>query len=296
MNKAKLNQDTPKRRVTQPVFISSKNYIPGSNLYSYTLPGSFNATDNNAKIGVAQYAIYNSSYNISESLGNNRLTITWIDGQVREVVFSDGYYSVGDINSRIQYELSKMKWYLVSTTQSNQLLYHINIAANTIKYAAEITILYVKNTEGFKLPDNCGWTLPSSDTIKYPMITLSRGFMKILGFKNQSSFPLNQTGSSEENLTYLSNTTPVLSDTFAYSLSCNMINSKFSLQHKIFFQIGLTKSFGELISESLPTVHLYSVYPGVYTSLEISIYDDEQNAITPLDPEFRIQLILEYDE
>ena len=189
-----------------------------------------------------------------------------------------------------------MKWYLVSTTQSNQLLYHINIAANTIKYAAEITMLYVSSTDGFKLPDNCGWTLPTTGQIKYPKITLPAGFMKILGFKSQSSFPANQTGSTATNLTFLSDTTPVLSNTFAYSIGCNMINSKFSLNPSIFFQIGLTKSFGELISESMPTVHLYTVYPAKYTKLEITIHDDDENAITPLDPEFRIQLILEYDE
>ena len=199
------------------------------------------------------------------------------------------------MNERLQNEFVRKKWYLQSTSNAREVLYYITIASNVIRYTDQIDILFVPSMmpSGYTYPDGATWSLPVQPT--YPQIILSPGLMKIFGFKSQSQFPPSQTVTTVENKSYLSDTYPVLSPVFAYTLGCNWVNSPFSQDPRVLYSVPLSKSFGELLNAELSNSTLVSVFPRSYTTLDIYIMDQDLNPIVLVDPEISITLILEYD-
>ena len=84
--------------------IKYSSYVLGSNnSFIYSLPQSTKFT-NKSKIGIVSLAVYNSTFNISSSYGNNKLT--FIFNASTPVTYNwtiqDGYYSAADLNFWLQ--------------------------------------------------------------------------------------------------------------------------------------------------------------------------------------------------
>jgi hypothetical protein len=75
------------------IVINSSNYVQNSgNKYVYNFPKQIISS-----IGVSQIAMYNSIRNITESRGNNKITLNWL-GEIYNITIPNGYYSVSEIN------------------------------------------------------------------------------------------------------------------------------------------------------------------------------------------------------
>jgi hypothetical protein len=59
------------------------------------------APDDVSHVSIVSCSIYNNTFNISSSYGNNTITISWL-GTNYAYTFPDGYYSVSDLNSYVQ--------------------------------------------------------------------------------------------------------------------------------------------------------------------------------------------------
>ena len=86
--------------MVKELILNNSNYVAGSNnLFIYTLTLSTKFT-NKSKIGIASLAEFNSTFNISSSYGNNKLT--FFSNASTSVTcnwtFSDCYYSAADLN------------------------------------------------------------------------------------------------------------------------------------------------------------------------------------------------------
>lgn len=290
------NSQTPPNRATYQVTLNTTNYIPGTNRYRLNFPAPIDFTSNNARLGVYQYSVYNSTYNISSKYNNNTYSIKWIDGTIYNYVMPDGYYDFSQLNLNIQFNMAKDKLYLQDTTTSNKILYFISCYANPIQYASQIDILYVPTVmvDGYKLPIGATWTLPDDPT--YPQLILSDGLRKLFGFKSQVEFPLSQTVSLPAvNKSFVSDTYPVLSPIFCYMLGCNLIHSPFNPVPNVFYQIPLSNGFGGLIKESSAGSAMLNIHPSKYNAIEITIYDQFLNPLVLLDPEITVTLIIEFD-
>lgn len=277
------------------VQINTTHYV-GNGRYRLLLPSTTDFTKNHAKVSVFQYSIYNSTYNITQSLQNNYFDIVWIDGTTKRFYIPDGYYDFDSLNDILRYFMVQQKWYLQNTTNSSQVLYFISFVANAIKYAGQIDILYVPTSlSGYSLPSSVNWSMPISP--KYPQIILCDGLRKLFGFKSQTTFPLSQTPNPLQNLSFLSDTYPVLSPIFCYVLTCNLLNNSINHVPSILCQIPLTESFGKLIHNTNPSSIMLNICPGRYNFIEIQIFDQNLNPLTTLiDPELTLSLNIEIDE
>lgn len=285
-----------KKRITYQVNINTTHYVAGTNAYKVTFPSTVDVSKNNAKLGVFQYSMYNSTFNISDKLGNNTYKIIWVDGVTYDIKIEDGYYSFSDLNQNLQYNMAKHKLYLQNSTNSSQVMYFIGCLANSIQYTAQIDVLYVPSTlpNGYVIPNGANWSLPS--TAKYPQLVLSSGLMKMFGFKQQSVFPSSSsTANGLTNLSFLSETYPILSPVFTYIIGCNLMNSPYSNLSTQFFAIPLTAGFGSLIHETMGSYALLDVSPGIYSNIVITLHDQEFNPIIPEDPELSLSLIFQHD-
>lgn len=290
------NQTTERKisyKTTQ-ILINTSNYVSG-NTYRYTFPTPIDFSTNKCKVGLSQYSMYNSTYNISSALGNNTYTIKWIDGTVQTFIIPDGYYSFDDINQNINYNCTINGWYLQNNTNSAENMYFITVSANSIQYKSQINIYYVPSTLPSGYSNAGKWSLPSSNT--YPQLILCTGLLSLFGFQSQTNFPAPSVSLSNatQNLIYLSDNYPVLSPVFCYVLGCNLINNSFVPVPFVFYQIPLTVSFGSILQDSPSNFHLIDVESGKYRYIEIYIYDQNLNPVTLVDPEISLNLILQFE-
>jgi hypothetical protein len=289
----------PKKRVTTQIVMNSPNWIPGTNRYRYVFPQPIDFSKNNAQIAISQYAVYNSTY-ISSSLQNNTYTVTWVNGQSVTAVIPDGYYSFSDVDLHLEFTMSTQGWYLVSTTNSSQATYYLDITVNSIQYKAEINTYSLPTTmpSGLTYPAGATWTLPVSRA--YPQLILSPGLQRLFGMLNQSTFPTTQVpptvnGSAVLTQSFLSTSYPILSPVFAYVLGLNLINSGLATNPTIIAQIPLTAAYGGLITNTLPISTMFDISPGKYQFVELSIYDQNLAPLVLVDSEICVNLVLQWD-
>jgi hypothetical protein len=295
-----MSSVVPKKRVTTQIILNSVHWQPGTHRYRYNFPQPIDFSKNNAQVAISHYSFYNSVYNISSSLQNNTYQIVWVNGQTVTAVIPDGYYSFSEIDLHLEFTMSTQGWYLVSTTNSSQATFYLDITTNSVQYKAEIVSYCVPTTmpSGLQYPPNADWTLPVNRT--YPQIILSPGLQRLFGMPNQSTFPLTQVppivnGSTVLVQSFLSTSYPVLSSVFALAIGLNLVNSGLSSNPTIIAQFPLTVSFGSLVTSTLQISTMFDICPGKYGFVEISIYDQNLSPLVLVDPELCVNLVLSWD-
>jgi hypothetical protein len=291
----------PKKRMTTQIVMNSPNWVAGTNRYRYNFPQQMDFSKNNAQVAISQYAVYNSTYNISSSLQNNTYQIVWVNGETVTATIPDGYYSFSDLDLHLEFTMSTQGWYLVSNTNSSQATYYLDITVNSIQYKAQINTYALPSTmpSGLTFPAGATWTLPVSRA--YPQLILSPGLQRLFGMPNQSTFPLSQTppvtnGSTVLYQSFLSTSYPILSPVFCYVLGLNLVNNGRSQNPTIVGQIPLiTAAFGSLITNTLPISTMFDCCPGKYSFIELSIYDQNLSPLVLVDSEICVNLVLSWD-
>ena len=80
------------------IAITDTSYVENSeNTYIYKLLQSVKFTSK-SKVGLVSFSVYNSTFNISASRGNNKVTFVWNASTpvTYDWTISDGYYSASD--------------------------------------------------------------------------------------------------------------------------------------------------------------------------------------------------------
>lgn len=279
-----------KRRVTIPIMLNSSHYVMGSNRYEMNI--NFDATNNDARIAIKSCTLYNSSYNIKHSYNNNQFTLTWINGDSETFTIPDGYYDFSTLNDFLQYCMTSKGWFLKakeSNTTPVKSIFFMSFQPNSVVYSAEISVFFVEEKEGYEPAGS--WTT----NLKAPQIRLCPGLMKIFGFSSQSVFPSSQNNGVNE--TFTSETAPVLSPVFAYTLGCNWILNKYNVSNpQVFHQIALSEGFGQLIKDIPPSLNFMSVYQSNYSKIIITLWDQLFQPVVPVDAELALTLVVDYIE
>lgn len=273
------------------VIINTSHY-KGGNTYTYKLPQPMMISK--SKLSMYSISIYNSTYNITSELENNKFSINWL-GTNYNFVIPDGYYSISDLNYFIQQQCILNKLYMTKNNGA-QNVYFVEVVANSVKYKAQINLYYIPSTVtnaspefGFSIPAGASWVLPSANTS--PQLSISSGLGKILGFTSQLSFPAQLPTST--NTSFLSEIYPRLSPVFTYLLTCNLLSSSYNNVPTIFAQIPITASFGSLITSSSVQFQEVNIRDGIYNEISIQLWDQEYKALKINDPDLSLVLVIE---
>lgn len=297
-NNGSSNQKSSHREV---IVINTTNYT-GNNKYVYNFGSA--VTLKNSTLSLQQLSMYNSTFNITQSLGNNTYTVNFPVGGTstnlitKTYTIPDGLYQVTDLNNLMQYNALKDAMYVINNNgqnvffwsfQVNAIQYKIQIDLYTIPTSAQATTLkYTLPT--FELGQN-DWNWSSGSNIKAPQLELCEGLSTLLGF-TKTSFPERNVLSSV-NKTYLSNTYPKMSPVFCYVLCCNLLCSKFTNPPNIFYQVPLTVPYGQLINIESSVEQKLPISDGVYQNIQLFFYDQNFNTLVLNDPEILITLVIE---
>ena len=275
------------------VVVNSSNYVANStNVFSYSLPQSVKLT-NKSKISVASLSVYNSTFNITASRGNNTITFTFPSATpvTKTYTISDGYYSASDLNYFLQSKMYADNLYATTNSGTN-VVYFYEIVQNSVQYAIQLNAYYLPTsanatTLGYSQPSGATWSYPASNAC--PQLQFGSAFGSLIGFAAQT-YP---STAASTNQSKVSESTPNISPVDSYILTCNMINSKYSIPSNYFFSIPLTGALGSLITYSSSSLVWNDVAPNVYSNMVISFYDQLFNRLEMKDREIVLTIAID---
>ena len=275
------------------IIINSSNYVEGSiNTYLYTLPQSVRFT-NKSKVGVASLSLYNSTFNITAARGNNSITFIWNASTPVSQTFTipDGYYSASDLNYFLQQKMIENKYYMQSNNGTNNI-YFFEIVQNSVMYGIQMNSYYLPTsaqatTLAYTIPSGATWSLPVA--AQTPQLTFGSAFGNLIGFDSQT-YPATIQSS---NKSVVSTKTPNISPVDSYTLTCNLINSRYSLPSNVLFSLPLSGSIGTLITHSTGEIIYSDIAPNVYNNIVIQFYDQLFNKLDLKDREIVLTLAID---
>jgi hypothetical protein len=276
--------------MAKTLVINSSNYVENSgNKYIYKFPNTTHFEVGSA-IGVANISMYNSIQNVTMKRGNNVLTLNWLG---TEYVFNipDGYYSVSDLNFFIQQQCILRGLYMTANGGADNV-YFTELVINSVRYSTSVNFYTIPteseaSAKGYVKPSNATWAYPT--TGQTPRLSFNQGMGNLIGF-TFGTYPLANPQTS--NIQILSTQSPKISPVDSLILTCNLVNSKYSIPNDVFFTLPLSSSVGSLINFSNSTLIYNSIVSQNFSTLEINFYDQLFQPVFLLDRELCLQLSL----
>ena len=272
------------------IVINSSNYLQGSgNKYVYNFPQTsyFPA---GSGIGVSNISIYNSIQNITQKRGNNTVTLNWL-GTDYVFTFPDGYYSVSDINFFLQNQCILNGLYVTANSGADNV-YFAELVINSIRYATSLNFYAIPTDAqatalSYTKPSNATWSYPVSP--QTPSLTFGQPFGNLIGQTFGRYPPILQSS----NVQYISTSTPKISPSDSLILTCNLVNSKYSVPNNILFSVAITTALGTIIQPSISSIVFNDILPQNFSTLEITIFDQLFNPVVLLDKELTLTLVIQ---
>ena len=274
------------------IIINSSDYVVGSgNQYTYNFPSTVKLDATNS-IGVASCSIYNSTFNITSTLGNNSFTFVWNAAAQTSFTFTipNSYMSISDLNFFLQQQMITNNLYV--TNASLQNVYFMEFVVNAPRYAVSLNIYPLPTsaqatTLGYTKPSAATWSYPAS--AKCPQITFAAPFGSLIGY-TAGTYPTSASTSTTQNL--VSDITPNLNVVDSYILTCSLLNSPYSTPSDSFFTVPLTAGLGSLISLNPSQIVFNTVSPNTYSSITIRFFDQNFNVLQMNDRQLTLTLAI----
>ena len=275
------------------IAITNTSYVENSeNTYIYRLPASVKFT-NKSKVGLVSFSVYNSTFNVSSSRGNNKVTFIFNASTPVSYDWSipDGYYSSSDLNSWLQSQMYSNNLYTTANNGANTI-YFYEIVQNSVRYAIQLNSYYIPTsanatTLGYTRPSGATWNFPTTN--KTPQLTFNAAFGSLIGMTAQT-YP---STVQSTNVSQISTITPIISPVNSYVLTCNLINSKYSIPSNVFFSLPLNGSLGQLISFVAPSVVYSDIAPNTYSNIVVQMFDQNFNKLELKDNEIVLTLAID---
>jgi hypothetical protein len=273
------------------IILNTTNYT-GGNTYKLRFPSATEFKD--AKLSLYSFSMYNSTYNISQQLNNNKMYFKWFDGTNYTFTVPDGYYSVNDLNTFLHYQFIINNLYAVNSSGSSYI-YFIQFQTNAVQYKCEIDTYYVPSATnaqslGYKPPSGATWSFPANNTLV--QLTICPGLQSYFGLSNQATFPASLSD-TVKNYQFLSNTTPIVSPVFSYILTTNIVQSNFNQVASVFAQFPINVQFGQLINITSVQDSRIDIRDGIYSGMIVQLWTQDFNPLVFQDPELTLFLIVE---
>jgi hypothetical protein len=271
--------------MVKSLILNSSHYI-GNSTFKYNLRTPLKAPNDVSHVSIVSVSIYNNTFNISSSYGNNTITINWL-GTNYTYTFPNGYYSASDLNSYIQAYCYTNNLYM--TTTSGQIVYFVEIVTNSVRYAMSLNLYYIPTsanatTLGYAMPSGASWTAPGTN--QTPTITFNSSFGSLIG-QTAGTYP---TTAQTSNQQFISTITPIISPVNAYVICMSILNNPYSNPNNIFYTLPISNSFGGLVSGTPANLVWNDIYSGQYSEFTITFFDQNMNILSLNDYEIVVQL------
>ena len=255
------------------------------------ISGSLNVPEN-TEMCISNVTIPYSWFNLNLQVYNNTIfsyTFPSSSGQETfSVTIPNGNYSVNDINNYLQTVMITNGQYLV--TSAGLYVYYITLAYDSTFYAVQLVTYAVPTSLPTGYLNPSGMTFPTVASTPQLVISSSYNFGSIIGFTS-GTYPSTVETS---NVSTLSNTVPNGAPVNALIMRCNLIDNNVTMPSDIVDSIPINAVFGANITYQPTFPKWLKVRAGRYAFMNISLVDQNLNAIQAVDSNLLITLLLKF--
>ena len=104
---------------------------------------------------------------------------------------------------------------------------------------------------------------------------LSQTFGNLIGL----TFGLYPLIAQSKTQSFLSTTTPIISPVNSYVMTCNLLNSKYSIPNTSFYSLPINGSLGSLIRSNVTSIVYNTINPQFYNEIVITCFDQYFNPL-----------------
>jgi hypothetical protein len=264
------------------IILNSNNFNSDSTSFMYKFP--IPPTLDDMDIGVASINIFNSFYNVSSTLGNNKVIIEFPSGESDYVTVNytidDGFYDTSSFN----YLLQKIMYdnYFYTVPSADKVTYYLNLAVSAAQYANTLTTYAIPL--GTDPPDGAAW-VANTTTQRTPIIYFGKGLGYLFGYEEPSTDYTTGYGSSNlDTYSFNSNTTPQINPSQSVVLTCSIVkNTGMAFPSNFLYSLGINASFGDLIVNPSHEVVYNKVLSGHVSEIEIKLFNQNLEPMYLLD-------------
>lgn len=244
--------------------------------YTYKFPlGSQPTFEKGDKVALDSLSIYYSWPSITAANANNTFTYTWIDGNPYTITVPDGFYTITDLNSYLQYKLIANNHYMETSTGS--YVYFFNFSSNTTKYAIQLDVSPVPTsatatTNGWTVPGTATWSLPASSTLPQLTIPASNSIKDIIGF-TAGTYPPTGSTSSTSVYSHTSDYTPQVTPVSSVVVTCSLLNNPYSIPNNLLYSFAPNATYGSQINILPPTPTFVDMQGGKVAEFSLTFLD-----------------------
>lgn len=266
--------------------------------YTYNFIGGGFRIEEEMEAMLSSAQIPYSIFNITSAYNNNTFTLAFPTGAGAgtytnfNVVIPDGFYTIPDLNAFMQQFAIANGLYLINNAGEN-VYYTPAFYVNQTSYAIQILLYTVPRSlpSGFVQPSNwIGYSTFTSD--RTPHLHIPNNITDFLGF-NAGQYPPSLPRTT--NYSVLSNKRPPIgSYVNSIVVHCSLVNNPVVSPSDILdaFQIqGAT--FGQNINYQPSVSKFVKLTKGQYSSMIITLTDQNNNPINLLDPNILITILFQ---
>ena len=270
----------------QTISLNSNNLETNgfNNKYSLQFPSGF-TVDENTSIAISQVSLFFSWFNISSTLGNNRLDLifpTSTTPTTINITVPDGYYSVSTLNDYLQTIMISYGLYMTDSNSNN--VYYLEVVENPTYYTVDFNFYTIPTTTPSGYVSHFS-TLPSIATT--PQITIYDNFSTYCGI-TAGTYPATTTASTSQS----SLTTPQVDNVQSIILSCDAIDNRLSDRPNMLYSFPINSKFGGLITSNPNEYMWMSPRRGTLPRISLEFLDQNYNKINLKDTNILISLVI----
>lgn len=251
-----------------PIVITSANLDDtesSNSRYRYTFPVGIANFNEKFEVALGKISIYYSWFNITKKYGNNVFQYRWINNTTYTVTIEDGYYTVEQLNARLQKQMIQNNHYLINA--DGNYIYYLQITTSSSLYAVVLLTYAVPSS----LPS--GWTAPVGFSFQNrtpQFIINNNAFQDIIGF-NAGTYPPTQLTAD---YSVKSQYTPQVSPTQSILVSVSFIKNPYFNPNTILDSFTAANTeFGSIIEVSPNTLSFVPIQQGSYSEIFVQFYD-----------------------
>jgi hypothetical protein len=276
------------------LILNASNIIGiNNNTFQYKFINSGFTIPEGAEISVSSIQIPYSFYNVSNFYQNRNFRIVWPVGagsQNFDVVLDEGFYTVNDIQNFIENFCIKNSLYFIDA--NGDYVYFLYLAYNTTAYKIQLISSFVPTSVPVGSLKPTGFpALPT--TASTPLFqVLDNRFGSLLGF-NVGTYPAVFQSSQYDKV---SDYTPKGSNINSIVVRCNCCENSVTMPSDILDSFGIPagSTFGANINYEPSFQKWVTIRSGNYSSMIITLQDQDFSDIKILDPNSIITLIIKY--
>jgi hypothetical protein len=268
------------------VILNSSNIVPGTknSVFKYNFRQGIKFE--NASVSMANLNMFNSWFNISSALNNNKFSYKWFDSlgvlsEVYTVTYKDGNYNINDLNEFMQSILVSRGHYIKQVSSGNHI-YHLEFVSNNNYYSAQLNTYAMRTESADYVRGSTNWAFPTIATTVQLIFLSTSMFNNLLGFTNGTYPQVSDTN----NHTYLSDFTPDMNPVSSLMLTCSFCSQGgFSDPDNIIFSFTSGSApFGAMLEKSPVVENYIKIRDGQYTNFTLEFLDQAYRRVDILDP------------